>query len=359
VTAELYTGDDVDQTRLVRRQRRLERQVSDRARATKGGADGADLTTRATLNSYLRSLEADRCLLELGEVDGRLWAVIVFGGRTRLEDLGPAPSFLTDARQLDSQLKRALVSAYSPAGHERLVRRAMSVAAPLRALLPGGAQAVTIAPTPGLTALPWSIMFGGLPVSVAPSAASWFARPAERSGRNSVAAISGPGLDHGGAEIAAVAHTYPNGTLHPTPPVADALEAIGASSVVHLACHGNIRNDQPLFTSLRLGDGDLHLHDLERLETRPEVIVLSACETGSTQQTGREMLGMASVLMSTGVSTVIASPWPIPDTGDTVETMVDLHSALARGVDGAEAVAGLDTNGYQGLIAAAFTAFGS
>ena len=192
-----------------------------------------------------------------------------------------------------------------------------------------------------------------------PSAAAWFGRAVDGRARSSAAAISGPGLEHGGDEIEAIARSYPDGAAHPTPRVADALDAIESNSVVHLACHGNVRSDQPLFTSLRLGDGDLYLYEMERLAARPGVIVLSACETGSTQQTGREMLGMASVLMSTGVGTVIASPWPIPDSAATVETMARLHGSLAVGETGADAIAKLDPDGYRGLIAGAFMAFGA
>jgi CHAT domain-containing protein len=50
------------------------------------------------------------------------------------------------------------------------------------------------------------------------------------------------------------------------------------------------------------------------------------------------MLGMASVLLAAGVRTVVASPWPIPDTQATVAAMVDLHRKLAAGVDPAAAV---------------------
>ena len=233
------------------------------------------------------------------------------------------------------------------------------MATPFRALLPLAAGEVVVSPSPGLAALPWSRMFAGLPVSVVPSAASWFLRPSEGTAPRTAAAISGPGLDHAGDEIEAIARIYSQGTTHPTPPVGTALEAIGASSVVHLACHGHVRDDQPLFTSLRLGDGDLYLYEMERLAAQPEVIVLSACETGSTQQQGREMLGMASVLMSTGVASVIASPWPIPDDAATVETMSRLHEHLAAGESGARAVAQLDSSGYPGLLAGAFMTFGS
>jgi hypothetical protein len=256
-------------------------------------------------------------------------------------------------------VRRSLIAAFSSDVHQRLLRRVTAMAAPFRALLPGGARAVVVAPTPGLAALPWSVMFDGLPVSVVPSAALWFDRSAERRDRSTAAVISGPGLEHGEQEIEAVAASYPRATVQPTPPVSEALEAIGSSTVVHFACHGNVRNDQPLFTSLRLGDGDLYLYEMERLDVHPEVVVLSACETGSTQPQGREMLGMASVLMSTGVSTVIASPWPIPDTTDTVEAMARLHGHLAAGETGSDAVSKLDTDGYRGLIAGAFMAFGA
>jgi len=174
-----------------------------------------------------------------------------------------------------------------------------------------------------------------------------------------VAAISGPGLEHADIEIERVATAHSSGSAHRLPDVERALDLIGSSDVAHLACHGTARGDQPLFSSIRLDDGDLHLYELERLPSLPRIMIFSACDTGATQRLGREMLGMASVLMASGVDSVIASPWPIPDVTETIETMERLHHGLARALSASSALAEVATDGPCGLIGSAFLAFGS
>ena len=357
VTAELHAGDG-DQLALTRRQRRLERQITDRARAVRGGAAGDDLPMASTMRTILDAIGDDRCLIQLAEVDDRLHAVVARGGRVRLAELGPASAHAVDARQLDSQMRRAVSLEYSEDAHERLIRRIRAITEPFRSLVPDGASRVVVVPTAGLSSVPWTVAFDSKPASVAPSASLWHSsRAARPAGR--VAAISGPGLEHADIEIARVASIHPDGSSHPLPTAERALELIGSCEVAHLACHGTARADQPLFSSLRLGDGDLHLYELEHLSSLPRVMVLSACDTGATQRLGREMLGMASVLMASGVGSVVASPWPIPDVTATVETMTRLHHGLARALPTSAALAQIDAPGPSALIGSAFLAFGS
>ncbi len=96
-------------------------------------------------------------------------------------------------------------------------------------------------------------------------------------------------------------------------------------------CHGSFRSDNPLFSSLRLADGPLTVHDLERLGDVPELIVLSACESGlSAVAPGDELMGLASAFLGLGARALIGSVVPVPDE-HVRPFMVSLHRRLRAG----------------------------
>jgi CHAT domain-containing protein len=63
-----------------------------------------------------------------------------------------------------------------------------------------------------------------------------------------------------------------------------------------------------MFSSLRLADGDLYVYDIERLGSAPDLVVLSACDSGFTEtRPGEELMGLSSALLSMGTRSIIAS----------------------------------------------------
>jgi CHAT domain-containing protein len=121
--------------------------------------------------------------------------------------------------------------------------------------------------------------------------------------------------------------------------VAAATAALAGAPLAHIAAHGTFRGDNPRFSSLRLRDGPLLVHDLERLPAPPATVVLSACHAAEAVVTaGDEVHGLAGALLRMGSRTVVASVAPVPDT-PSVGRMVALHRALRDGVPAAEALA--------------------
>src|SRR5216684_602167 len=59
-------------------------------------------------------------------------------------------------------------------------------------------------------------------------------------------------------------------------------DQVADADVVHLACHGQFRPDNPLFSALRLGDGWLTVRDAYDLDLDGTLVTLSACETGAS-----------------------------------------------------------------------------
>lgn len=103
------------------------------------------------------------------------------------------------------------------------------------------------------------------------------------------------------------------------------------ADVLHLACHGQFRPDNPLFSSLRLTNGWLTVRDAYSLELNCELVTLSACETGvSAVAPGDELIGMARGFFSAGAPTLLLSLWTVDDAA-TAALMTDFYSRLRDG----------------------------
>ena len=104
--------------------------------------------------------------------------------------------------------------------------------------------------------------------------------------------------------------------------------ALAGAGLAHLACHGRVRSDNPIFSSLLLADGPLTVHELELRGAAPHRIVLAACESGSeVTYEGNETLGFVSSLLARGSAGLVASAIVVPD-WDVVPLMTSLHRAV-------------------------------
>ncbi len=90
--------------------------------------------------------------------------------------------------------------------------------------------------------------------------------------------------------------------------------AMDGAELAHIAAHGHLRSDNPLFSSLSMVDGPLTVHDLERLGRAPRQVVLAACDAAvSHLPAADEMLGLATALLSQGTTSLIAPVSPVDD----------------------------------------------
>jgi CHAT domain-containing protein len=181
-----------------------------------------------------------------------------------------------------------------------------------------------------------------------------------------VVLAAGPGLEHAEVEVAALAGIWPTASVlvgeeAGTRAVSEALDG---ATLAHIAAHGDFRQDNPLFSSLRLVDGPLYVYDIEGLNTAPRTIVLSACDSGvQAAATGDELLGLAAALLARGTTDLVASVVPVPDEA-TNTFMIALHGGLAAGRSAAEsrllAAESMDRSDGFGLVTAvAFSSFGA
>jgi CHAT domain-containing protein len=105
----------------------------------------------------------------------------------------------------------------------------------------------------------------------------------------------------------------------------------GAAEVLHLACHGQFRSDNPLFSSLKLSDGWLTARDAYNLDLRCGLVTLSACETGiNAIAPGDELIGLARGFFSAGAPSLLLTLWTVDDAA-TAELMKIFYQGLLGG----------------------------
>ncbi len=135
-------------------------------------------------------------------------------------------------------------------------------------------------------------------------------------------------------EVLALAGLFPKATtlLNDLASLASLFEHSAASHVLHLACHGNFRPDNPLFSSLQLADGWLTVRDIYRLELNScQLVTLSACETGvNFLAPGDEWIGLARGFFSAGAPSLLVSQWIVDDEA-TADLMMIFYARLRAG----------------------------
>jgi len=341
----------------------------------RGGGSGTDL--RPATSAEVSDVLDGAAFIQYVASHDRLAAVVVTQASASLHDLGDLTEVEGALDTLAFGLRRLLAGFGTARGlvsSSDAVRRACEV---LDARLLGslahrlGDRPFVLCPTSRLNEVPWSL----LPTArqrtlrVTPSATIWLravratAQPSPRAG---VVSVAGPGLPGAALEVADVTRLHPGArSLVGAEATVDAvLTALRRCRLAHLAAHGLLRADNPLFSSLTMSDGPLTCYDLERLHTVPPTVVMSACSSGSGKaDVADEVLGLATTLLTLGATSVVAPLFAVPDDA-TRPLMVDLHRHLATGLSAAQALANVQasvdrSDSVATATAGAFVALGA
>jgi CHAT domain-containing protein len=142
------------------------------------------------------------------------------------------------------------------------------------------------------------------------------------------------------AEVAALAELLPESVMlvgHQASRAA-VRDQVADVDVVHLACHGQFRPDNPLFSAVRLGDGWLTVRDAYDLDLDGKLVTLSACETGaSAVAPGDELIGLVRGFFLAGAPSLLVSMWTVDDAA-TATLMADVYGRLRAGESPASAL---------------------
>jgi tetratricopeptide (TPR) repeat protein len=356
-----------------------------------GGYAAGGYAVGTVSTAELRRLLDGRVLVEYGILGDELVAVVLEPRRGRLVPLGRVAAVAEQVRPLLFALRRLAQPRFSGAApgvsprdrawHKRsLALAGARLSAELRVsrlaellLAPLGAPPdaeLVVVPVGNLHGIPWSALHAG-PLSLAPSATFWARTrravldragraatdpgwaaagdaadpgwaatgdaadpgPASRDPVGRVALVAGPNLPGATAEVQALSTVYPQATVV-VPPGSTAgtvAELLGGADLAHLACHGKLRADNPMFSALVFSDGPLTLQELQTRGLAPYRMVLASCGSGAeVSVAGDEVLGFVSALLARGTAGIIASIAAIPDVA-AVGLMRALHECLVRG----------------------------
>jgi CHAT domain-containing protein len=142
-------------------------------------------------------------------------------------------------------------------------------------------------------------------------------------------------------EAESVAKILPNSKLYlGTAATESVLKAEGKSArYIHIATHGRFREDNPMFSSIRLGTSYLNVHDLHKLHLPADLVSLSGCSTGlNSVLAGDELMGLVRGFLSAGPRTLLLSLWDIDDQRTSL-FMSKFYTGIVSGLSKSAALA--------------------
>jgi CHAT domain-containing protein len=319
--------------------------------------------------STLADALGERAVVEFVALDGDLFAVTLVDGRARLHRLGAEAQVEKEVGSLRFGLRNLATARPGSRAVEGMAQVVATVAERLDALLlhPLTLQSrpLVLVPTGALHALPWSMLpsLAERPVAVAPSLRLWHRAATEpQLTHPKQVFVAGPRLPAATEEVEVLAQRHPEAlTLTQDDATVDNVAgALDGADSVHIAAHGRFRDDNPLFCSLELADGNITVYDLERLRKVPQRIVLSSCESGlSAVHAGDELMGFTAALFALGTCTILAAVVPVPDEA-TKGLMLALDEELTQGTQPAQALVNARRDkAKMSVAAAAFVCFGA
>jgi len=344
---------------LRRRARALEKQLSRSLGELRRSDDEfAVLQSGATcgLDEIRSSLESDMILLEYYQARDRIYVCVL--GRDHLDvvPLAAAPHVRNLLRLLQFQFSKfrlgpdyvgAFGEQLKTATETHLRELHTALIAPIRDRLTAGH--LLVVPHAVLHSVPFHALFDGerfvideFTMSYAPSASVYRQcrmKQTRSTGGALIIGVPDPSTPFIIDEVQAVASTLrdPKVLLGGEATV-DQLQKHGvASRFVHIATHGLFRRDNPMFSSIRLGDGPLSVYDLYQLRLSAELVTLSGCSTGLSEVVGGdELLGLVRGLLYAGASAVLLTLWDVNDKS-TADFMKAFYGHLQKGLSKAEA----------------------
>jgi tetratricopeptide (TPR) repeat protein len=306
----------------------------------------------------IRTVLPDRAtLVEYYDVRGRFHASVLTRHQLRIVPLARVEDVRSSMRllqlqlgkwQLDAEYLRTFGPVLEAATRAHLQALYEALVAPVRQYLRG--RHVIVVPHDVLHGLPFHALYDGhrflvddFAISYAPSATVYYlcaTRPHVARDRALVLGVPDERAPRIGDEVREVARCLPQASLYIGRRASRrCLQTEGPGCrIVHIATHGSFRRDNPMFSSIRLGDGDLHVFDLYGLRLPVDLVTLSGCGTGINAVVGAdEILGLTRGLLYAGARAALVSLWDVQDTG-TARLMTAFYRELRTTHDGAVAL---------------------
>lgn len=332
--AELQTSVRERETAVARIQRQL----------VQHGRTSTGIATPIEAERLQASLDRDTTVVEFFSLDGELLAFIVTSESINVVfGLGNEQQVAETVKQLRFQMETLRFGATRLAAHmHQLTIRAQRHLEELHELLFAPlekhihTQRVVVVPHRSLHYVPFQALFNGseylierFEISYAPSAGvllHCLAKPNPRLDSILLMGVPDERIPRVLDEVDALMPLFPAPTrfVGEQATLAALREYAPQVDVLHMACHGYFRPDNPLFSSLQLADGWLTVRDAYDLDlSNCGLVTLSACETGvSDIAPGDELIGLARGFISAGAPTILVSLWTVDD--EATATLMEL-----------------------------------
>jgi len=313
----------------------------------------------ASLKSVRDSLPTRTALIEYFSVKDHFVAAVLTPESFEIVPITPVSRVVNLLRMLQFQMSKfRLGSEYTRTFEKSLLGAVQAhlgqlyeeVLGPLRDRL--RAQHLVIVPHGILHYLPFHALFDGsqyvidsFTVSYAPSSTIFGLcqrKPSRSSGSSLILGVPDARAPLILDEVRAVAGVLPGAELIVGAAANEsALREKGAHSrLIHIATHGSFRQDNPMFSGIRLGGAYLNLYDLYQLKLEAELVTLSGCATGmNVVSPGDELLGLVRGLLYAGAHSLLLTLWDVHDRS-TAEFMTHFYRRLAGGEEKAASVQG-------------------
>jgi tetratricopeptide (TPR) repeat protein len=320
-------------------------------------SDGLVAPPAATVEQIRSNLSPDSMLLEYFRIRDRFVAVLLsrdvmeiipVAEVSRVNDLLRRLQFQLSKFRLEPGYTTAFGNSLLGTTQRHLKELYEELLGPVKKWLTG--KHLVIVPHESLHSLPFHALFDGeqylmdsFSVSYAPSA-TIFALCQNRSSKPPGSALV-LGVPDAAApfvldEVKRVAAAIPASELFLCESAtAGVLKQKGRENrFIHIATHGYFRQEDPMFSGIRLGDGILSLYDLYQLKLPAELVTLSGCATGlSVVADGDELLGLVRGLIYAGAQSALLTLWDVQDYS-TAQFMTAFYGRLANCADKAAAL---------------------
>jgi CHAT domain-containing protein len=290
-------------------------------------------TSDLSVEQLQSALPQDATLIEYFSAGDRLLAAVINRGEIRIMPVTVLPRVTHILQLLRFQLSKfRMGSEYVRRFEEPLLRATQShleslydeLFAPLRQYCRG--KHLIFVPHGPLHFLPFHALRSGeeylcdaFTISYAPSASVFFACQEKPAGANTSSLVFGIADERAPQileEAKSVVSLLPQSTLRVGNEATSSLlrERGPHTGLLHIATHGVYRQDNPMFSGIRLGDGYLNLFDLYQMRLNANLVALSGCATGMNfVAAGDELLGLQRGLFYAGASTLLLSLWDVHD----------------------------------------------
>jgi CHAT domain-containing protein len=352
VTAELLAAARAREDAISELTRQLQQRAEGPASAPLQQAEAADIGLIG------RDVGQDTALVEYFSLDGELLAFVVtdagievvrgLATEAQVEALLGQLRFQVDSLRYGIERMRAHLPQLALRSRHYLAGLYDLLLRPLEARL--GDRRLVVVPHRALYYVPFHALYDGSgyvierrEVAYAPSAAvlhhclALAPRPLRRA---LLLGVPDQQIPRVRDEVRAIEALFPESTtlLDRSATVAALRAHASSADVLHLACHGQFRQDNPLFSSLRLADGWLTVRDAYDLDLDCGLVTLSACETGANAiASGDELMGLARGFFSAGAPSLVVSLWTVDDSSNAT-LMTDFYTQLQAGAGPAAAL---------------------